>query len=174
MKDIARTIGRAALGIAAAMAASLALAGNAQAQFRGPGVYIIKFADTNQVLDIDNILGHGGRLGQHVLRWGANGGRNQKFIIYPNEDGYVIRGYDSLYCLDLPGWQTAVDVEIVQYYCTRQGNQRFYIESTPHGTIIRSAHGNRFLYADREGGRIKLASATSDPSVGMVFDFVEQ
>ena len=167
-KRCAHGIRRAVLAAACATA-SLALPAEAQAAFTGPGVYVISIIDTNQVLDVE---GNRVDLGQRLVRWGTNGGANQKFIIFASpRGGYVMRPLHSLLCLDLPGWATEVGVEPVQFHCTNADNQRFYFDPHERGYLIRTAHGGRILFAPREGGRVRLAERPGAVSVGMVFHF---
>lgn len=178
MNGMVYAISRAALAVAAGMAGLLSFAGEARAQFTGPGVYVIRIRGTLNVLDVDSTWGNGGRPGQPLLRWGSNDGSNQKFIVLSAPGGgFVIRAVHSLQCLEVPSSNTAIGVEIVQRPCNGGVNQRFTIpDAVPLGTaraFIRTVLADRVLSARREGGRVVLASPDyAEPAPGTVFYFL--
>jgi Ricin-type beta-trefoil lectin domain-like len=172
MNGIAYSIGRVAIAVAAAMAASLSFAGEARAQFRGPGVYVIKVGFTGDVLDVDSTWGHGGDPNQRLLRWGDNGGTNQKFIIFAAErGGYIIRALHSLYCLDIPNGRIVAGADVIQYYCNGADSQRFEISPNGATTVIRTSTGNKIFYARSEGQRVELGTPVIPTLSGMQFYF---
>jgi Ricin-type beta-trefoil lectin domain-like len=172
MKNTVYRYRRAAIGLAAGVVASLSFAGEAQAEFTGPGLYVIRVANTNTVLDIFSGVQVGGP--RRLVRWGENGGGNQRFAVLPapNGVGYVIRPLHSLECLDVPGFGDTAGLEIVQWPCANGTNESFHITLNERHTTIRPAHADRLLYARREGGDVVLAVPPPAPWEGMLFEFI--
>ena len=163
--------GRACLTFAAGLLAFIGASGEARAEFTGPGVYMIRVDQAGgQVLDVDSTWGRGGASGQPLLRWGRNGGANQKFVVLADGPGFIIRPVHSLMCLDVPAFAAAPGTVLQQFPCNGGANQRFMISTGPN-TVIRTAHADRIFFARREGGRVEIAADSGSLAVGMVFIF---
>jgi hypothetical protein len=171
MKLHAHISHRFSVGPVIALIASLSFAGQAEAEFEGPGTYVIAVDGTPQVLDVEWNLSIPG---QHVIRWGANNGANQKFnILDSNYGGYVIRSVNSGLCLDLPLGSTEVGTQPIQFPCGDQASQRFYIKKISPGLyrIRVASNRKRILHAPNPAGRVRLARNPATPVTGMRFRF---
>lgn len=168
MKDRFEKFSRVATCIAGGLIASLSFSGDAQAKFKGPGIYEINFSHDGQALDVDLSWGQGSARGQRVIRAKVNRGSNQKFVIFEDGDAYIIRPVHSLLCLHLAGDHP--DVGLVQERCSRDVGQRFLI-GTGNETVISTASGTNILNASNEGNPVVLVKAGPNPSKNRLFKF---
>ncbi|HEX8621038.1 MAG TPA: RICIN domain-containing protein [Allosphingosinicella sp.] len=160
MNTRAYAISRAALAVAAAMAASLSLGGEARAQFTGPGVYVITSASSRKVLDLDNSWWRDGVAGMPLIQWDPHGGTNQRFRIVADVGGsFTIRPLHSGQCLEVRPATGADGADIQQSPCRPAGGnaaQRFLI-----GPVL---FLQRLNYIQPAGSRTALS--TRSPSGG--------
>lgn len=172
MIGIIPTFGKVALAAAALAAASLSFAGEAQAKFEGPGVYVIKSAhQSRKVLDIDNGPFAGNSSGRKLYVYDSNGGQNQKFIIFADGNGFIIRPLHSLLCLRFQGNHPGG--KLVQSSCNGRSSRRFRI-GTEEETIIGSHNGKNALFA-KEGAQVVLDKPDpTNPRIEMLFEFSKQ
>lgn len=136
-----------AMLLAAGMVLSLGLAGEARAQFRGPGLYRVTASVSGKVFDIDSTWWGGHLPGRELLQWGLHGRSNQQFYFreVPGSPGiFEIRagGERSNMCLDVPNFETADGTIIQQWPCNNNSpTQRFRVVAAGPGTyLIQATH----------------------------------
>lgn len=148
--------------------ASLAIAEEAQAEFKGAGIYEIRFSHDGQALDVDLSWGQGGARGQRVIRAKLNKSSNQRFAIFPAGNGFIIRPLHSLMCLHVSGDHP--DIGLVQEKCSGAAGQRFLIGDGEE-TVISSASGANILHSANEGNPVVLVKSGANPSKNRLFKF---
>ena len=170
MKYQNRIARRLSFGLAAALVTLLPIGGQAQARFEGPGVYVIQSAHSGKVLDIDNGPFAGDQAGRKLFVYDPNGGQNQKFIIFADGDGFIIRPLHSLLCLRFHGNHPGG--KLVQSSCNGNSNRRFRIGMGAE-TVIGSNNGRNALFANG-GAQVVLEEAKPNPRTEMLFRFSKQ
>ena len=168
---------RAAIGLAAALAASFSFAGAAQAQFTGSGLYRISLPAYGEVLHVDNSWGRDQTEEMQLLRSLSYGSQNQQFMIFRNIDGtYQIRPRHSAQCLEARGGVSAsVGAVIQQRRCNNGLYQRFYISVSDRSQLlytIRSVPLGHLLYAPRSVGYLVQWNWSTPEPLEMLFQFV--
>ncbi|MDH4413122.1 MAG: RICIN domain-containing protein, partial [Rhizobium sp.] len=65
--------------------------------------------------------------------------------LYPLGNAYQIVNQNSGLCLDVRGAQRGNGIDIIQWNCTGQANQLWYVTPGPTGLFFRNVNSNRCL-----------------------------
>ncbi|KAL8965010.1 MAG: hypothetical protein Q9183_004082 [Haloplaca sp. 2 TL-2023] len=96
------------------------------------GIHVIANQQTGMAIDSAGTFGNG----KPVVQWGSNmDSLNQRWLLTQNSDtSWNIVSLSTWQSLDCPGGNGANDVEMVQWFHSRENNQRWWIDRQDDGT----------------------------------------